>query len=114
MPAGGNISARGLEGIVSPYLDIEGVTAAALVSTDGLLVTIAGGKELDMEGLAAHAASTLSATSGLAAELGGRLPRLITLDFDRQGLILAPLTSEVFLLLVGTITILALARQASS
>ncbi len=94
--------------IVSPYLDIGPVLAAALVSTDGLLVAAAGGG-VDLEALAAHSASALAATSALAAELGGP-PRLLSLETGNRGLILAPLTKDVFLALAGKRSIMSLAR----
>ena len=107
-PDGGK-SYGSLTKIISPYLVIEGVTTAALVSTDGLLVTVAGGEEIDMQALAAHSASALAVINVLAEELGGP-PRILSLEVSRQGLILAPLTKEVFLALAGDPAILSLAR----
>ncbi len=99
---------RSLAEIITPYLDIESVTAAALVSWDGLLV-VSAGSGIDMEALAAHSASALAATGALAAELGGP-PRILSLETGSHGLILAPLTQEVFLALAGNRSILSLNR----
>lgn len=101
------MSGGDMEAIVTPYLDIEGVTAAALVSNDGLLVAAAGDR-VDLEAAAAIAATTLASADGLAGELAGVRPRLVSLDLDGLGLVLAPLTGELFLLLLGTSAILGL------
>ena len=111
MPDPGEIRSS-LEQIVSPYLEITGVRAAALVSTDGLLVAAVGGWEFDLEAVASHAAAVLSSVTGLATELGG-FPRIFSCDLTGQGLILAPLTDEVFLALWGGTNILALNLRPS-
>jgi predicted regulator of Ras-like GTPase activity (Roadblock/LC7/MglB family) len=102
-----------LESIIAPYLDIDEVSVAALVSNDGLLIAVAGTAGLDLEAAAALAASTLASAAGLAGELAAGGPRLVALDLDGLGLVLAPLSGEMFLLLGGTPGILALARRGS-
>ena len=90
-----------MEAIVEPYLEIEGVVAAALVSTDGLRVAAAGGAGLDIEALAAYAASIMSSAVGLAQELETDLPSSLALDFPGRHLILAPVNEDLFLLLAS-------------
>ena len=106
MPAGGK-----LEIVLSPYMEIDGITASALVSRDGLLVESAG-DVADLETAAAVAAATLASAAGLARELGSGEPRLVALDLDGKGIVMAPLTAELFLLLLGGPAVLDLARQA--
>ncbi len=103
-------SERSLEQVLSPYLEISGVNTASLVSSDGLLVASAGGAGLNLEALAARAALLAAATAELSSELGGR-PRILALDNDGVGIILAPLTSDLLLVIVGTTKILGLIRR---
>ena len=91
---------RPLENIAASYLDMEGVTAAALVSVDGLLVAAAG-DGAGLEGVAAHAASTLASCLSLSREFDGASPRMIVLKLAGSDLVLAPLTEDLFLVLVA-------------
>lgn len=91
-----------MDGILTPYLELDSVDAAMLVSTDGLLIAAAGNNGLDHEALAAYSASALSAAMGLAEELGTRLTGSVVLDLHSTRITLALLTSDLFLLLVGS------------
>ncbi|HDZ59536.1 MAG TPA: roadblock/LC7 domain-containing protein [Actinobacteria bacterium] len=108
MTAGGD-HAVSFTGILEPYLDMEGVRAVALVSREGLLVASTGSEEYDFQSLGAYAAATLSQASDLAGELGSPPPLSVSLNLSRQGLVLAPLNRELFLVLAGARGILALA-----
>lgn len=90
-----------LQKAVVPYLDIEGIEAAALVSTDGLLITWVGDAVANPEAIAANAASALASISTLAAEMGTALPRFLRLGLPDRDLILAPLTGDLALVLLG-------------
>jgi predicted regulator of Ras-like GTPase activity (Roadblock/LC7/MglB family) len=103
-------SGRSLEQVLTPYLEISGVNTAALVSSDGLPVASAGGAGVNLEALAVRAAILAAATAELSSELGGR-PRILALDNDGMGVILAPLTSDLLLVIVGAKKILGLIRQ---
>lgn len=87
---------------LTPYLEIEGIEASALVSTDGLLVAWTGERRrMDPEVIAANAASALSLLSALAGKLGARLPGAVSLGLPGRDLILASLTEDLLLVLVG-------------
>lgn len=92
-------AARALDNVLTPYMDIDGIAAAALVSADGLLVASAGDNS-NLEAIAAHSASAMSSAASLAAELGADLPRM-TLELPDQALVFAPLTVDLFLVLIG-------------
>lgn len=96
-------SAQALDGILVPYLEIEGIETAMLVSADGLLIAAAGEHDCDREALAAYSAAALSAAAGLAEELETGLTGSISLELLRTHLTLAPLTADLFLLLVGSL-----------
>lgn len=86
--------------ILVPYLEIDGVITAALVSADGLLVSAAGDHELNLEALAAYAAAAMSSATRLADELDVDPPKSIVLDLTGRDLVLAPVSTDIFLLLV--------------
>lgn len=93
--------------VVASYLEIEVVDAAALVTTEGLLIAEAGDADCDLESLGALAAPVLSIACELANELGESEPRLLSLSLPENGIILAPLGSDIFLMLMGGIPLLA-------
>ncbi|MBI5869728.1 MAG: roadblock/LC7 domain-containing protein [Actinobacteria bacterium] len=95
-------SSQALQGILSPYLEFDGIDAAMLVSTDGLLIASAGNQEYDREALAAYSAAALSAAVGLAEELDTDLSGSVTLELAGNHLTLTPLTVDLFLLLMGS------------
>lgn len=92
-------ASRALDNVLTPYMDIEGIAAAALVSADGLLVASTGDNS-NLEAIAAHTASAMSSAASLARELDTDLPRM-TLELPGQALVFAPLTVDLFLVLVG-------------
>lgn len=90
-----------LEAIIKPYLEIDGVDSAALVSRDGLLVGSVGASDLDLEAVAAYAATTVSAADELWSELTSSRRRFISLDLADSGLVIAAVTDDILLILVG-------------
>lgn len=94
-------SAQALQGILTPYLEFDDVDGAMLVSTDGLLIASAGDMGFDREALAAYSAAALSASVGLAEELETDLSGSVKLELKGIRLTLAPLTADLFLLLLG-------------
>ena len=106
----GSPRATSLERLLVPYLEIEGVDAALLVSTDGLLVSRAGGAGRDLDALAARTAALVASAGDLSEELGNRI-RLLALDNDGEAVILAPLTAELQLMIMGDGSILRLIRR---
>lgn len=90
-----------LEEIIRPYLEIAGVATAALVANDGLLVAFAGEDNLDLEAVAAYAATTISAAGELSSQVDSGQRRIVTLDLPDHGVIIAPVTDDILLVLVG-------------
>lgn len=90
-----------LEAIIDPYLDIDGIESAALVSRDGLLITSVGDSVLDLEAVAAYAATTLSAADELWAQLESGNRRYIAIDLADSALVVAVITDDILLLLNG-------------
>ncbi|MFA6002041.1 MAG: roadblock/LC7 domain-containing protein [Thermoleophilia bacterium] len=108
----GRTTARKLDNVLASYMDIDGLTAAALVSADGLLVASAG-DSANLEAIAAHTASAMSSAASLAAELGTGLPRM-TLALPDQALVFAPLTGDLFLVLIGNQSLLTFVSDRRS
>jgi predicted regulator of Ras-like GTPase activity (Roadblock/LC7/MglB family) len=97
--------------LIKPYLELSGVDAAAMASLEGFLVASVGDSNAEeFEALAAHAASILSLAGELALEMGQRAPKLVTIDLGSRGMVLAPLNSEMFLMLAGDHKVLGLVR----
>ncbi len=94
------------EDITEPYLELEGVEGVALISTDGLLVSEAGTSGCDFEVVGAHAAASLTLIKELAEAMGSPAPKVVSLNLGSRGLILAPLTGELFLIIAGDAGIL--------
>ena len=94
---------QALQGILTPYLEFEGIDAAMLVSTDGLLIASAGNQEYNREALAAYSAAAFSAAVGLAEELDTDLSGSVVLELRGIHMTLAPLTTDLFLLLLGSL-----------
>lgn len=90
-----------LEEILSPYLEIDGIESAALVSRDGLLVAAVGECNLDLEAVAAYTATTVSAADELWSELTSNGRRFISLDLAESGLVIAAINDDILLILVG-------------
>lgn len=90
-----------LEETLYPYLEIEGILTAALVSTEGLLIATAGDATLDLDAIAAYAATTEYAAGELSSQLDSGSRKTVSLDLPDVGLIIAPITGDLLLVLIG-------------
>lgn len=93
--------ANALDGMIRPYLEVDGVHSAALISVDGLLVARVGHAETDFELVAARAASLVAEAHDLAAVSGPAPLKLLSLHTAGGGLVIAPLTDDLLILLIG-------------
>lgn len=112
-PPPGEPGIAGLEQTLTPYLKLEGVEAAGLVSIDGLPVAWAGAR-MKPEVIAAHAASVFSSLNALASVLGDRFYRAINLGLPGRDLILAPMTEDLLLVIVGRADVIKSLVQGSA
>jgi predicted regulator of Ras-like GTPase activity (Roadblock/LC7/MglB family) len=87
--------------IVAPYLEVEGIRAAALVSAQGLLVASVGAIDLNLEALAAYVATIMSSATSLANELNAGSLKSVSLKLPECVLFLALVSDDLFLVLVG-------------
>ncbi|MBK5225559.1 MAG: roadblock/LC7 domain-containing protein [Thermoleophilia bacterium] len=87
--------------IVAPYLEIEGIAAAAMVSAQGFLVASAGTIDLNLEALAAYVATIMSSATSLANELDAGLLKSVSRELPGRVLSLARVSDDLFLVLVG-------------
>jgi predicted regulator of Ras-like GTPase activity (Roadblock/LC7/MglB family) len=108
MSAGNRIDSS-FASILQPYLELKGVKAAALISSEGLPVAETGTGGYDFKALGAYAAAILANASDLAGELGGDGIRAASINLYSLGLVLLPLNSELLLVLAGDSDILGLA-----
>ena len=92
--------------ILDRFLTLAGVTLAMVVGTDGLCIESAGGRDYDIDAVAAMATTGLGASQALAEEISrGRLVQAM-IEFKKGLLLLEPL-GDLGILLV-------LAHQPSS
>lgn len=86
---------------LSPYRAHPGIVAALLISGDGFVVAADADEGFAAEAVAAQAAGVIDISARLAAELGQREARFISVEFDGLNIVLAPFGDELMLALVG-------------
>lgn len=79
----------------------QGLDAALVVTTDGLLVEGATSSDLDSEAVAANAVSGLLMLESLGRELKSQ-PRQAIIEFDQHLVLVAPLDPDTALVLVAS------------
>lgn len=91
----------GFEAALEPWLAVEGVEVAALVSVDGLLVAWVGSPAYHRQAVAARAASALGALEALAAELGAATPAAIKAGLPGADTLLVPIGNDLALFILA-------------
>ena len=79
----------------------NGLSMAAVVSADGLVVESAAEADVDAESICSVAANGLLMMDALGQELGGALADLTTMEFPNQILMMAPLDEDNLLILLA-------------
>jgi len=95
-----------LKQILTEFLDITGVTTAALVGRDGFIIDMAGKASLDRDAIGALGSSSLiffEMEKGAARLDGGNL-RQMMLEYQNGAIILTPVTKEEFLMVLTNTT----------
>lgn len=87
--------------IIRDYLDIEGVLAAVLVSDQGLVVNGATRDAIDLETISALVVDTVASAQRVGIEAAVGKIDMMTLEFERLSILLAPFDSELMLALVA-------------
>ena len=86
---------------LAPYRVSPGIVAALLISRDGFVVAADAEPDVAVEAVAAQAAGVIDISARLAAELGQREAKFISVEFDGLNIVLAPFGAELMLALVG-------------
>ncbi len=95
-----------LKQILKEFLDITGVTTAALVGRDGFIIDLAGKASLDRDAIGVLGSSSLiffEMEKGAARLDGGNL-RQMMLEYQNGAIILTPVTREEFLMVLTNTT----------
>ena len=95
-----------LKQILTEFLDITGVTTAALVGRDGFIIDMAGKASLDRDAIGALGSSSLiffEMEKGASRLDGGNL-RQMMLEYQNGAIILTPVTREEFLMVLTNTT----------
>ena len=89
-----------LRSVLEEFLQIEGVTAAALIATDGFLIESAGSEPVDGEALAAlgSCAMTFFSRAGVSLERGGA--RQAVLEHENGSIIFLQVSDEEILAII--------------
>jgi predicted regulator of Ras-like GTPase activity (Roadblock/LC7/MglB family) len=86
---------------LTPYRVSPGIVAALLISSDGFVVAADADPDVPVDAVAAQAAGVIDSGARLAAELGQRQARYISLELEGLNVVLAPFGDELVLALVG-------------
>ena len=95
-----------LKQILTEFLDITGVTTAALVGRDGFIIDMAGKASLDRDAIGALGSSSFiffDMEKGAARLDGGNL-RQMMVEYQNGAIILTPVTREEFLMVLTNTT----------
>jgi predicted regulator of Ras-like GTPase activity (Roadblock/LC7/MglB family) len=79
----------------------QGLSLAAVVGSDGLLIESAAEPGVDAESIAAMAASGLMVMDALSRELGESAAQSTTMEFENRIVLLAPVDGENLLVLLA-------------
>ena len=86
---------------LAPYRAHAGIVAALLISRDGFVVAADADAGIAVDAVAAQTAAVIDGSARLAAELGAREARYISVELDGLNVVLAPFGDELTLALVG-------------
>jgi predicted regulator of Ras-like GTPase activity (Roadblock/LC7/MglB family) len=105
--------AKGLKDQLERLLSASQGSMAAVIGNEGTIIQAASNDEtLDLEAIAALAASTVGVTAGVAAELNRGSLNEVLLHFDHDLMAIKPLESDLSLVVVAPITSLGIVRYA--
>jgi predicted regulator of Ras-like GTPase activity (Roadblock/LC7/MglB family) len=95
-----------LKQILTEFLDITGVTTAALVGRDGFIIDMAGKASLDRDVIGSLGSSSIifSELEKGAPRLDGGNLRQMMLEYQNGAIILTPITKEEFLMVLTNTT----------
>ena len=94
-------SLQNLSNLLQQLQADNGLMMTAVVGLDGMVIDSATDGEIDAEMVSAVAAPGLLMMNDLATELGEKLARITTLEYDSHVAILAPLNDDTLLISVA-------------
>ena len=89
-----------LKSVLEEFLQIEGVTTAALVSTDGFLIECAGREPADSDALAALGSCAMNFFSRAGNILDRGSARQFVLDYQEGSIIFMQISDEELLAII--------------
>lgn len=105
--------AKGLKDQLERLLSASQGSVAAVIGNEGTVIQATSNDEtLDIDAIAALAASTVGVTSAVATELSRGAVQEVLLHFDRDLMAIKPLESDLALVVVAPITSLGIVRYA--
>lgn len=105
--------AKGLKDQLERLLSASQGSVAAVIGNEGTVIQATSNDEtLDIDAIAALAASTVGVTSAVATELSRGAVQEVLLHFDRDLMAIKPLESDLALVVVAPVTSLGIVRYA--
>ncbi|HHM05038.1 MAG TPA: dynein regulation protein LC7 [Gammaproteobacteria bacterium] len=104
--------AKNLAGVLSDFLKVNGVVAAALVGRDGFVIESAASENVNMEALGAMVATAIGTSEALGGEfeLGAMSQYLV--EFDRGKVVIATAGDDILALFTDATAVIGGVRYA--
>jgi predicted regulator of Ras-like GTPase activity (Roadblock/LC7/MglB family) len=92
---------QNLEEALRDLQQSNGLTLAAVVGSDGLVIDAAADQGVDAESICSVAANGLLMMDALSQELGASSARMMTLEYENDTILLAPVDQDNLLVLLA-------------
>ncbi len=87
--------------LMCSYLDIPGMLAALLVSDQGLVINCAQSEDVDADTISALVIDVIAAAQRFGEETRAGYLDTMTIEFEKEAVLLAPFQKDVMLALVA-------------
>ncbi len=90
-----------LKQILGEFLNLEGVSAAAVVGSDGFVIESAVSGKMDIDALGAMTSTGIGTSEAMGKELGMRELNLLLVEPDKGPIIGSPLSKDELIAIVA-------------
>jgi predicted regulator of Ras-like GTPase activity (Roadblock/LC7/MglB family) len=97
----GEVMTTGIQEILDNFRALEGVTLAAVVATDGLLIEGSADQNVDIDAVCAVASNALVMAEALGREIGQGEAVQTALEYESGLVVLEPLNEDAMVLIVS-------------
>jgi uncharacterized protein len=93
-----------LKKILGEFLQIEGVSLAAVAGRDGFVIETAHSGDMDIEALGALSSSVMQVFEKGGTSIDHGLPKNMVFEYGNGAIILTPVTAKEFLVIISETT----------